>query len=137
MAALMSCALHVGCAWRVSAADPATCGEAIDVPERISPPLPVPLAVDRTLTPGAERSGFRALSPLRGPPELNDANFAKFGLGISAGVTVAGVPSASARNFAPSVAPVGGPATPRNGIVTVKGTPSSGFDVILPSNGGN
>src|SRR6185369_7995076 len=120
MAALMSCALHVGCAWRVSAADPATCGEAIEVPEMISPPLPVPLAVDSTLTPGAVRSGLSALSPERGPPELNDANLSKFGFVISLGVTTAGVPSASARSLAPSdVVPVGGPATPRNGIVTV------------------
>ena len=29
------------------------------------------------------------------------------------------------------------PLTPRNGIVTVYGTPVSGFDVIWPSNGGN
>ena len=47
------------------------------------------------------------------------------------------VPSGRARSLAPSeVAIVAGPLTPMNGIVTVKGTPSSGFDVIGPSSGG-
>ena len=47
------------------------------------------------------------------------------------------VPFGTARSFAPSeVAVVAGPFTPMNGIVTVKGTPSSGFTVIGPSSGG-
>ena len=42
-----------------SAALPATCGVAIEVPDSNSPWLPVPIAVEKTLTPGAEMSGFR------------------------------------------------------------------------------
>ena len=32
--------------------------------------FPVPDAVEIVLTPGAEMSGLKALSPFRGPPEL-------------------------------------------------------------------
>ena len=69
IAALMSSTLHVGCACRVSAATPATCGEAIDVPEIVAAPLPVPTAGRDDATPGAEMFGFRPLSPPRGPPD--------------------------------------------------------------------
>jgi len=48
-----------GCACLVSAATPAACGDAIDVPEIVAAPLPVPLPVDTMLTPGAVMSGFR------------------------------------------------------------------------------
>src|SRR6476620_8088200 len=67
MAALMSATLQSGFAWRTSAAAPALCGEDMDVPERISEPLPLPELVEMTDTPGAVTSGFRKLSPLRGP----------------------------------------------------------------------
>ena len=53
-----------------SAATPATCGDAIEVPEMIAMPLPVPLPVEMTLTPGAVMSGLRSLVPTVGPPEL-------------------------------------------------------------------
>ena len=52
IAALMSSTLQVGCACRVSAATPATCGEAIEVPEIVAGPLPVPTPVETTATPG-------------------------------------------------------------------------------------
>src|SRR5256885_2378953 len=89
------------------------------------------------LTPGAVMFGFRALSPTRGPPEEKSANARNVGFGISVGVMVMAWPSA-ARSLARSeVALVNGPLTPRRGIVTVNGTPSSGFDVIGPSKGGS
>ncbi len=62
-AALMSSTLQVGCAWRVSAATPATCGEAIEVPEMVAAPLPVPTPVETVETPGAVMFGLRPLSP--------------------------------------------------------------------------
>src|SRR5436190_720125 len=133
----MSSTFHVGWAWRVSAATPATCGEDIDVPESAAPAFPVPIAVEMMLTPGAVTSGLRPLSPVRAPPELKLANPVKPGFVMDAAATVVAVPSAAARSFAPSdVAVVAGPLTPRNGIVTAKGTPSSGLAVIGPSNGG-
>ena len=49
------------------------CGDAIDVPEIVAAPLPVPLPVETMLTPGAVTSGFRTLSPLRGPPDEKSA----------------------------------------------------------------
>ena len=74
IAALMSSGFHFGCACSTSAATPATCGEAIDVPDSDSCKLPLPRSVEMIGLPGAEISGFRLLSPLRGPPELNDAS---------------------------------------------------------------
>ena len=65
MAALMSATLHVGCAWRVSAATPATCGEAIEVPEIVAGPLPVPTPVETVARPGAAMFGLSPLSPVR------------------------------------------------------------------------
>src|SRR5258705_13788867 len=95
------------------------------------------MAVDMMLTPGAVTSGLRPLSPLRGPPEVKLANPVKLGFAMDAAATVVAVPSAAARSFAPSdEAVLAGPFTPRNGIVTLKGTPSSGLAVIGPSNGG-
>jgi hypothetical protein len=43
------------------------------VPDRIAAPLPEPTAADEIETPGAATSGLMALSPERGPDELNDA----------------------------------------------------------------
>src|SRR5882762_9012787 len=95
------------------------------------------MAVDMMLTPGAVISGLRPLSPMRGPPEVKLANPVKLGLVMDAAATAVAVPSAAARSFAPSdEAVLAGPFTPRNGIVTLKGTPSSGLAVIGPSNGG-
>ena len=92
MAALIYSTLHVGCAWRVSAATPATIGEAIEVPEIRVPWLPVPEAVDWMLTPGAVTSGLSQLSPLRGPPELKLANPRNPGLAIVVLLSVAWLP---------------------------------------------
>src|SRR5882762_2239393 len=94
------------------------------------------MAVEMMLTPGAVTSGLRPLSPMRGPPEVKLANPVKLGFVTEAAATVVAVPSATVRSFAPSVDPVAGPFTPRNGIATLKGMPSSGFEVIGPSNGG-
>ena len=58
-----------------------------------SPWLPVPTAVENTLTPGALMSGLSWPSPMRGPPELNDANRRNDGLAmvVLASVAVAGL----------------------------------------------
>lgn len=69
----ISRAFQLLCAWRVRAATPATCGDAIDVPESTAESLPVPTPTELMLTPGAETAGRRPLSPLRGPPEENEA----------------------------------------------------------------
>src|SRR3989449_1483634 len=129
----MSSTFHVGWAWRVSAATPATCGDDIDVPESPAPALPVPMAVEMMLTPGAVTSGLRPLSPGRGPPEVKLANPVKVGVVSGAAATDVAGPSATARSFPPSDARFTGaadPLTPRNGIVTLKASPVSGFEEI-------
>src|SRR5215218_7747616 len=88
IAALMCATLQVGCAWRTSTAPPALCGEACEVPETVAAPFPVPLPVDTIDTPGAVTSGFRKLSPVRGPPEVKLANAGKPGLASALGVIV-------------------------------------------------
>ncbi len=74
IAALTASGFHDGLAAWTRAATPAMCGEAIEVPERVVPLLPLPTRVDTIELPGAVTSGFAALSPLRGPPELNVAS---------------------------------------------------------------
>ena len=64
---------QVGCAWTFRAARPATCGAAMEVPDITITSLPVPTAADAMETPGAVTPGFSPESPVRGPPELNDA----------------------------------------------------------------
>jgi hypothetical protein len=51
------------------------CGVAIDVPDKISKPLPVPDAVDTVETPGAVTAGRKMLSPMRGPADEKLATF--------------------------------------------------------------
>src|ERR1700756_470633 len=112
MAADTSPASHRGCACVARAALPATCGVAIDVPDSNSPWLPVPIAVEKTLTPltpGAVIFGFKCPSPTRGPAELNDANWRNVGLAI---VVAVNVPDAAATNAAPSPDAGDGPFTP-------------------------
>ena len=132
MAALTSSVVQSGWAWRTSAAMPATCGDAIEVPESTYPRFPVPEAVDRMLTPGAAMSGLSALSPVRGPPELKLAKPVNPGLVR----VIAVVEAVSAARSATASGLVGGPKMPRNGMVTVNGIPVSGFERIGPSNGG-
>src|SRR5438309_1171936 len=60
--ALTASALHDGCAWTTRAAAPEVCGAAIEVPLNETPPVPVPIAVETMLLPGAAISGFTALS---------------------------------------------------------------------------
>src|SRR5262249_21143920 len=110
---------------------PAVCGDAIDVPEITAKPLPVPMPAEITLTPGAVTSGLSQLSPVRAPPDVNDAGARKPGLAMFALVSVA-VPPSAAVHFEPSDS-----RTPRNGIVTVNCSPVSGLFVIGPSNGGS
>ena len=69
-ALLTSSADQLGCACNASAATPAVCGAAIEVPDMIVPCVPLPMSVDRMLTPGAATLGLRKESPLRGPPEV-------------------------------------------------------------------
>ena len=57
-----------GWASRTSAATPATCGEAIDVPELPAAPVPDPASAERMPTPGAATSGFSAAGD--GPEEV-------------------------------------------------------------------
>ena len=106
---------------------------AIEVPEARVPWLPVPIAVERMLTPGAVMSGLSALSPPRGPFEVKLASAWKPGLAMTVFVAVAVPPCAAARSL-PSVA--GAPRIPKKGIVTSTCSPVSGFSVILPSKGG-
>ena len=80
-------------------------------------------------------SGFRALSPPRGPPDENDAKPRKFGFASCAFVAVA-VPLSARRSLAPSeLEPAARPRTPKNGIVTLNG-PVSALPVMGPSTGG-
>ena len=58
-----------GCACFTSRAVPAVCGVAIEVPDSVSGPLPVPMPAEAMLTPGAVTCGFNALSPERGPAD--------------------------------------------------------------------
>src|SRR5437764_6348500 len=68
---LTSTALHVGWRWRSSAAAPATCGVAIDVPAKTENGEPVVSGgVDEsTSRPGAEMSGLRNQPKSVGPAE--------------------------------------------------------------------
>ena len=72
-------------------------------------------------------SGLRWPSPERAPLEVKEANRRKPGLAIKLFVKVAEPPFA-ARSNGPVAEPV-----PRNGMVTVYGSPVSGFCVIGPS----
>ena len=74
IAALIRAVLQSGCASVISAAEPAVAGEACEVPEIVAALKPVPTPADSTATPGAVTSGFTALSPLRWPPDVNDAS---------------------------------------------------------------
>src|ERR1017187_249034 len=82
----------------------------MEVPLSAMKPLPEPIRVENTETPGAEIDGFKALSPTRGPPELKLAAVPTKGLFS----TVASMDSA--------VDPVNAAAspgwTPINGMVT-------------------
>ena len=49
----MSADDQVGCACTLSAATPATCGAAIDVPDSVAESLPVPTPAETVETPGA------------------------------------------------------------------------------------
>src|SRR5258706_238585 len=117
MARRTSSGSQVGCDCRASAATPLTCGVAIEVPERRTPRLPLPIAVERMLTPGAVTSGLRKLSRLRGPPEVNPAKRRNPGFGT---VLAARVRLVAAIRICASAlsAPCGLPRTPRNGMVT-------------------
>src|SRR5665648_140355 len=57
-AALICSAVKSGCVWATRAAMPATCGEDIDVPERVDGAVPVPDAADEISVPGAATSGL-------------------------------------------------------------------------------
>ena len=87
----------------VSAATPATCGAAIEVPENVTPPEPVPTAVENTETPGAVTLGFSAPSPVRGPPEEKLAASRKDAFASGLAVTDAVVAVAAPINVAVSL----------------------------------
>src|SRR5918995_5409330 len=90
------------------------------------------------LTPGAEMSGLSQLSPLRGPPEVKPAKARNPGFATVVLASVALVPAAATRLSGSAVAAgPSTPRTPRNGMVTVNGSPVSGLEVMGPSNGGN
>src|SRR5690606_7835927 len=69
MTALTCCGVHVGCAARTSAAMPATCGEAIDVPVSVVGIDPVPEAAEEIRVPGAATSGLTTPSEPCAPRE--------------------------------------------------------------------
>src|SRR6188474_1120865 len=108
----------------------------MDVPELPPGRFPLPTSVEKMLTPGAVIHGFRKLSPVRGPPELKLARPEKFGFETDVLLTVVSDPEAALSRFPSDPAVVARPRTPMNGIVTVNGTPSSGFEKIGPSYGG-
>jgi hypothetical protein len=54
---------------------PDVIGAAIDVPDSTAPRLPVPTPAERTLTPGADTSGFGPESPNAGPADEKLATF--------------------------------------------------------------
>jgi len=62
----------------------------------------VPMPVETMLTPGAVTSGLRALSPLRGPPEVKSAKALNAGFASVAGETEAN--PTPARSLPPSEA---------------------------------
>ena len=108
----------------------------MDVPEMPAARLPLATPVEKMLTPGAVTFGLSQLSPVLGPPDVKLASPEKFVLETVVLFTVVVEPDA-ARSLAPSeVGVVARPRTPMNGIVTVKGSPVSGFEKIGPSNGG-
>ncbi len=126
-----------GCACLTSAAVPVTCGAAIEVPESLSAPMPVPIPAEKMLTPGAVMFGLRKLSPDLGPHDEKLASVSKPGFVIVVPERVSVPPSA-----ATSVGPCP-PGTPRNGMVTLYENPpfnggpgGSGSPVIGPSYGG-
>src|SRR5216117_1517146 len=102
----------------------------MDVPERRSPRLPVPIAVDRMLTPGAVTSGLRRLSRLRGPPEVKPANRLKPGFAISMAASVVLAAAITARASVLSTL-CELPRTPISGMVTI--LPLAG-STMSPSN---
>ncbi len=110
---------QVGWASSASAATPLTCGVAMEVPESATPRLPVPMAVEMTLTPGAVTSGLRCESRLRGPPDEKPAKAWNPGFGMP--VAVESVPEAADDRLTRSL-----PSTPRKGIVTPAMPPSNG-----------
>src|SRR3954469_22350551 len=125
-----------GCDCSVSAATPATCGEAMDVPEMNTPPDPIPTPVEKMLTPGPLKSGLRKPSPKRGPPEVKLAKARNPAFGRAAFVNMV---EAAAATLAPSLVAGSGccpPRTPRKGMVTLNCSPVSGLPVIGPSKGG-
>ena len=81
MSAALSCAgVQSGCSPARIAAEPATCGVAIEVPDSdmyMSPGVPRKPSLLRAAvmsTPGAVMSGLRAESPMRGPRLEKSAN---------------------------------------------------------------
>ena len=73
IAALICTPVHVGWASFTSAAMPAVIGQAIEVPDMNTDPVPLPMPTEATLTPGAMTSGFGAESGFRGPPDVKVA----------------------------------------------------------------
>src|SRR6266540_3190251 len=118
IAALMASVDHDGWACDTSAATPAVCGAAIEVPDSRVPCVPLPIAVDFTLTPGAMTSGFTALSTLRGPPDVNDAASLYAVLATVAGAKLVALPKSAATSLSASPPPPSSPRTPKNGMVT-------------------
>src|ERR1700756_485476 len=100
------------CACTASAATPATCGVAMEVPDSYVPPVLVPMLVENTFTPGADKLGFRAPSRLRGPPELKEAASLKPASGTFAGAIDALTGDGAARKV-----PVSLSSSSMNGIV--------------------
>ena len=98
IAALTRVGDQCGWAWTTRAATPDVIGVAIEVPLNVCASVPLPTKADEIETPGAVMSGFRWLSPSRGPPELKSAVCWYVGLArIPPDLSVAVVPSAAMR----------------------------------------
>jgi len=75
----------------------------MEVPESNRPPVPVPMAAEKTLSPGAARLGFKAPSPKRGPPEVKEVASRKVTSGTFANAIDALTGDCAARNVGVSL----------------------------------
>ncbi len=104
-AALTRAPVQSGCCCLISAAEPATCGVAIEVPDSDTYPSPagVPMTPVEDFaatmsTPGAVMSGLTAPSPVRGPRLENTARLSSRSTAptVSAASALPGEPTVSA-----------------------------------------
>src|SRR5262245_41441388 len=125
--------VQLGCAWITSAAVPDTNGVAINVPDITTPWLPLATSVDVTASPGAEMSGLSRSSVMRGP--LDEKVDVPVWMGVPLEIEI-DTPSRATSLLPSEFGFDNSPRAPKNGMVTTKFSPVSGFCVICPSKGG-